>query len=40
MMIKVSKKLADMLKDLKKEMGIPVTQIIYMAIIEFKNKIK
>lgn len=40
MMIKVGKKLAAILKELKEEMGIPVTQIIYMAIIEFKNKSK
>ena len=38
MMIKVGTKLATILKELKKEMGVPVTQIIYMAIIEFKNK--
>lgn len=40
MMIKVGKKLALILKELKEEMGIPVTQIIYMAIVEFKKNRK
>lgn len=40
MMIKAGTKLAEILKELKKEMGVPVTQIIYMAIIEFKEKRK
>lgn len=40
MMIKVGKKLALILKELKEEMEIPITQIIYMAVVEFKNKNK
>ena len=40
MMIKVGKKLAEILKELKEEMGVPVTQIIYMAITEFKARRK
>lgn len=39
-MIKVGTKLATLLKELKNDMGIPITQIIYMAVVDFKEKKK
>lgn len=39
MMIKLGKVVAEKLKELKKELGMPYTQIIHLALIEFiKNK--